>query len=227
MACVARQTSSSKLTSHSAVELSGKSTMLTMEHEVDVALFLLITNGNHKLLINAHEKNLGPCLVPLNIGSVWMLRTGTSWHSRVIVTDDEEGVSQVYRVSSIKLKPKTASWVGRIENKPIPCLGVPVNILSFSVYSVPIWIFAGTHTEQLQMNKLCKEGSSVIHVHFHIKPVYGQLSSYSTHRKSERKRQIGGVNPLPGYSIPTQISGLMVQPMPAVPGTSFFPCGKT
>lgn len=54
---------------HPAVELSGKSTMLTMEHEVDVALFLFKINQICKHRINVHEKNQRLSLVPLNIGT--------------------------------------------------------------------------------------------------------------------------------------------------------------
>ena len=104
--CVARQTdkqSSSKLTFHPAVERSGKSTVLTMEHEVDVALILLKINVSRKHHIDIHEKNSRPCLVPPTLAAPKTLRTRTSWHGCVIVAENEKGVSQVYRVSSIKL----------------------------------------------------------------------------------------------------------------------------
>lgn len=124
-----------KLTSHPAAELSGTSAVLTMEHEVDVALFLLITNEKPQ---TSHqrtwkESEASPCS-PATLAAPERPRAGTSWHGCVIVAEEEVGVRQVYRASSIKLRPKTASWAGRVENKPTPCLGVPLNISLFSVY---------------------------------------------------------------------------------------------
>ena len=49
-------------------------------------------NENRKYHFNAHEENSRLRLIPPPVGEARALRTGTSWHGRVIVAGNEGGV---------------------------------------------------------------------------------------------------------------------------------------
>lgn len=92
----------------------GHGSLLTADPEVHVVLFLLNTNENRKHRINVRKEIEASPSCPQRWRRL-VLTAAASWHISVIVAENEASVSQVLRLSSTKLRPKTANGAGMME----------------------------------------------------------------------------------------------------------------